>query len=220
MNHSEKIKNIYIFAGGIIDDKISNINFSQNDLLIAVDSGAEALFAEGITPHYFLGDFDSLDSFLYEEIKQSYSERIVHFPSEKNETDSELALQFALKLAPEKIILYGATGTRIDHIWANINILLQAEKQGVHAVIRDAHNRIQLLLPEQTLKIVKDDYHFLSLLSFSEEVKGLRGTGFKYPLENLTLKLGSTRGLSNALIGEQAALSIDEGILLVIESKD
>lgn len=220
MKNPDKIKNIYIFAGGTIDEKIININFEHNDLLVAVDSGAEALYAKGIVPDYFLGDFDSLENVLLEKIEQNYPERIVRFPSMKNETDSELALQFALKFESERIILYGATGTRIDHVWANINILLQAEKQGVSAVICDTHNRVQLLLPKRELQIVNDEYQFLSLLAFSEEVKGLRATGLKYPLEDLSLKQGSTRGLSNELIGKQASISIVEGILLVIESKD
>lgn len=220
MEYSKKIENIYIFAGGRIDEDLSSIDFTTNDLLIAVDSGAEALYAEEIIPDYFLGDFDSLGSVLLKLIEEDYSERVIRFPAMKNETDSELALQFALKFVPKRIILYGATGTRIDHIWANVNILLQAEQEGIKAIICDSHNRVQLLLPKQILKLIRDEYHFLSLLSFTEEVKGLRGTGLKYSLENVTLRLGSTRGLSNELTEDQATVTIDEGILLVIESKD
>jgi thiamine pyrophosphokinase len=153
-------------------------------------------------------------------IKQKYPEQIFAFPAVKNETDSEFALLFALKFNPEKILLYGATGTRIDHIMANVNILLQAEEQGVNAVIRDAHNCVQLLLPKRLLHLTKGEYQFLSLLAFSEQVKGLQGTGLKYPLDNLTLMHGSTRGLSNELIEDSATISIDQGVLLVIESKD
>lgn len=220
MNEKRVINNVYIVAGGEIGDEIAQIKPTAADIVIAVDSGAERLFDRDIVADYFLGDFDSLNGEYLATIERKYAERMICFPTIKNETDSELAMQFAIGFAPKNIFFYGATGTRIDHILANINILLQAEKRGINAVICDQFNRIQLLLAERTLTVKRSDYQYLSLIAFSERVEFQAGSGLKYPLENLVLTQGLSRGLSNEIIADEATITISSGVLLVIESRD
>lgn len=220
MSEMREVNNIYLIAGGAVGPELDLIQPTSADLLIAVDSGAEQLFVRGLTADYFLGDFDSLKPEYLLRIEEEYADRIVRFPAVKNETDSELALNFALEFNPAKVMIYGATGSRIDHIFANINILLHAEYQGVKAIIYDANNRIQLLLPGRELIINQAGYSYLSLLAFADEVEFIQAEGLKYPLVGLRLKQGYSRGLSNELTGDQAKITTSSGVLLVIESKD
>ncbi len=220
MSEIREVNNIYLVAGGAVGSEFDLVQPTSADLLIAVDSGAEQLFQRGLIADYFLGDFDSLKTEYLRQIEVEYADRIVRFPAVKNETDSELALNFALEFSPNQVLIYGATGSRIDHIIANINILLHAEYQGVKAVIYDTNNRIQLLLPGRELVIEQAGYNYLSLLAFNDEVEFIKAEGLKYPLVGLRLKQGYSRGLSNELTGDQARIMTSSGVLLVIESKD
>ncbi len=54
-------------------------------------------------------------------------------------------------------------------------------------------------------------------MPLSEVVTGVTYTGLAYPLADATLRLGSTRGVSNELAGREARISVGAGMLLVIE---
>lgn len=213
-------KEIYIFTGGNLDKQIlSNIDIS-NKLIIGVDYGIEWLFNQNIVPDYFVGDFDSIDVNLLNKLNKDYKQRIIKYSVNKDETDTELALRYAITFDPDLITIVGGIGSRIDHVIANINILLQAERANIKAIIYDIKNRIQLLLPGKSCLIEKSIYKYISLIPFSESVEGINLIGFKYPLYDSTMKLGFPYGISNELISERGCISIKKGVLLVIESND
>lgn len=216
----EIFEKIYIFTGGQITEDVFSSFVANGDLIIGVDSGIEFLLKKNVIPDYFVGDFDSLDSQLFTRIKKEYPEKIKIFPVKKDETDTELALKFAFNFNPKEIIIIGGIGSRIDHVIANINILLQAEIKNIKAVILDTNNRIQLLIPNKILQIEKSSYKYVSLLSFSDKVEGINALGFKYPLKHGEMVLGIPSGVSNELIADKGSISIEDGILLVIESID
>ena len=58
----------------------------------------------------------------------------------------------------------------------------------------------------------------MSLLPLSAEVTGITYTGMLYPLDNATIALGSTRGVSNEVVSDRATVSIATGIALVIQT--
>ncbi len=220
MTEQNLFKKIYIITGGQITEDIFTSFVIDGSLIIGVDSGIEFLLKRDIIPDYFVGDFDSIDLQLFDKIKNAYPDKIRIFPAKKDETDTELALRFALSFNPKEIIIIGGTGSRIDHVIANINILLQAEVKNINAIIYDINNRIQLLIPKKTLQIEKSCYKYISLLSFTDTVEGINIVGFKYPVKQGKMILGIPNGVSNELIADKGSISIDKGILLVIESKD
>ena len=61
---------------------------------------------------------------------------------------------------------------------------------------------------------------YVSLLPFTPEVRGITLKGFAYEVEDFTLVSGIARGVSNELEAETATISCEDGILLVIESRD
>lgn len=195
-------------------------NYSQEiDLWIGVDRGALMLINQQIKVDYAIGDFDSVNEIERETIHQS-ALSFIKYPSMKDETDLELAITKAVKRNPNKIYLFGVTGGRLDHELINIQLLLPIVKQGIRAKIIDKQNIIEMTTPTTHTINRNKKYPYVSFVPFSKYVKGLTLDGFRYPLKNYKLKWGSTLCLSNELLSNSGTFLYEEGILLVIKSRD
>lgn len=213
-------KEVFIFTGGILTESLlSEINLDDG-IKIGVDYGAKWLIDHEIIPDYFIGDFDSVDEIFLEDIKKNYSDKLHISLSEKDETDTELAMRLAVSLTSRQITIIGGIGTRLDHVLGNVHVLLQSEKLNIPSSIIGTKNRIQLILPKQKKKIYKSKYTYVSLLPFSEIVEGITTEGLKYPINNGRMEIGTPYGISNELIESKGTISIEKGILLIIESND
>src|SRR5260370_29029722 len=115
---------VIIFAGGIYQPgQASQRAIVDADMLIAADSGAATALRLGHVPAYIVGDFDSLDKQLVEQLRARGS-RIISAAVEKDETDTELAVQLAIEQGATEITLLGALGgERFDHTIANVFLL-------------------------------------------------------------------------------------------------
>src|SRR5690606_8934111 len=134
--------NINILAGGPIELLPDLSGFqSYNDVWVGVDKGVFTLLSKDIRPSMAFGDFDSVTIEEMELIEKSVK-GINRFMPEKDETDMELAMNWALNEKPNRIRIFGATGGRIDHFLANIQLLLKPiqNKDYVHAEIIDQKN--------------------------------------------------------------------------------
>ena len=56
----------------------------------------------------------------------------------------------------------------------------------------------------------------ISFIVFSDEVKGLTLQGFKYDIENLDIKKGEARCISNIILENEANFFIKSGSLLCV----
>lgn len=210
-------QHILICTGGKLGDWALP-HIKKADICIGADKGALFLVEAGIKPYLSIGDFDSVSEEQFNLIKQN-SMNIKDFDAiDKDYTDTELALHEAIALQPEKITIIGALGTRFDHSIANIQLLTLATQHQIKADIIDTHNKITLV--SDSIKVTKDHYPFLSILPFTESVEGINLIGFKYPLENATIKKGQAIGISNIILDEEATIEIKNGTLLVIQSTD
>jgi thiamine pyrophosphokinase len=108
----------------------------------------------------------------------------------------------------------------LDHVLANIHLLLLPMQLKVKASLIDGNNMIYLRQESFTLKKREQFGNYVSLLPFTEKVRGLTLRGFKYPLNHIILTSGNSLGISNEIVGEEASVEFSEGILLVIESRD
>lgn len=188
--------------------------------VVAVDGGLSAADGLGLWPDCIVGDFDTVPELLLER----YRGKGIHFEKhkpEKDHTDTELALLYSLSL-PEvsDIVLLGGLGRRFDHTFGNVQILLHGLEKGIPCRMVDAYNRISLL--DHPVEIEKSQVwgHYISLIPFTEQVKGVTLTGFKYPLTEANLTQGNSLGISNELVLERGYIGIKEGILIYIESRD
>jgi thiamine pyrophosphokinase len=208
-----------ILGGGELGDwALTHIR--PGDLLIAADRGALFAVQHGMKPHMSIGDFDSITPEQFAEV-EAVSEAVnACDPIWKDLTDTEMAFEYALSQGVQEILMLGVTGTRLDHTLANIHLLAAAEQHGVHASIINANNEIRLATSSRRLTIVESGYRYVSLLPLTWQVTGITLTGFLYPLEDATLTLGMTRGISNELAADSGTIELKSGHLLVIQSKD
>jgi thiamine pyrophosphokinase len=185
---------------------------AQADYIVAADGGANWALKCGIVPHVIIGDFDSLSSPLqqaaeFEKIKQI-------FDNNQETNDLEKALLHCIRAGCSNIYICGATGERIDHSLATLQL---AKKY-----YRKAH--IQIITEKAIISILKrGTYNFatvpeqlISLLAFPR-AGALTTEGLLYPLNHETLKEGS-RGISNSAISARVKIHLESGCLLFIQN--
>lgn len=212
---------IIIVAGGVFEeaDLLSELIKKNNSYIIGVDKGLEYLDRLGIVPDLAVGDFDSANTDTKEKYK-SLNNTILLNPI-KDATDTQVAVTEAIKLEPESIIIFGATGGRADHFLGNLGLLKICLDNGIDdTFIIDKNNRIRIINKNTVLQ-KKDLYgDFISLIPFTDEVKGVTLEGFKYSLNEGTFIKEDTLGISNELIKEEGLIKIKSGSLLLLETRD
>lgn len=213
---------INIVAGGP-EELLPNLQDyqDQNEIWVGVDRGVFFLLKNGLIPAIAFGDFDSVSTKELAVI-EGQVKQIKRYMPEKDETDMELALNWALEQDAEVIRIFGATGGRLDHLFANIQLLFKPFNEGkrTEIILIDKQNNMFLRGPGsyQIKKCLEKKY--ISFIPQTLSVKGITLTGFKYPLKNRHISIGSTLCISNELVGDYGTFSFSEGILLVIRSDD
>ena len=207
-----------IVSGGNTNKNYINQLIRDNTFtnVIAVDKGLEALGEINILPEYIIGDFDSVDK----EILNKYKNRDVEIRElnpEKDYTDTHMAIKLAMELGSDEVVITGAIGTRIDHVIANIHIMKEGLEKNIDCKIIDEYSEIIII--NKDTKIEKEN-KYISLIPLTTEVFGVTLEGFKYKLENATLRVGDSIGISNEVISETATIRIGEGILIVIKARE
>lgn len=124
---------------------------------IGVDKGALTCLKENIPMVCALGDFDSIDKEEYELLNKNTP--IIKLPEEKDESDGEYAITYAVHKGYNEIEVEGAIGGRIDHFMA---LYLKMIMSNSNIKIKDGQNVIYTL-PSGTHKIkkLKNISHFL-----------------------------------------------------------
>jgi len=208
---------ILVCNGSINDYDDLKKYICQSDYIISVDGGAGHLRKMGIAPHILIGDFDSANS---KDLKYFIDKgiEVCQFPKEKDMTDSELAIEKALEIGADEIIFIGAIGSRVDHSIANIFLLKKLLNIGVKACIINENNNIYMF--NCTFSLAKKEGYKLSLIPISEKVTGVSTEGLKYKLDDATMTVGTSWGVSNEFQENTVTVTIKEGILLVCVSKD
>ncbi|MFF2445891.1 thiamine diphosphokinase [Neobacillus sp. NPDC058068] len=193
----------------------------ENTVWVGVDRGVFHLLNRKIVPEIAFGDFDSVSPEELEFIEKHVS-NMKRYKPEKDETDMELALNWALAQEPTIIRMFGATGGRLDHLFANVHLLLNPlkEKNPATVYLIDRHNIAFLKGPgSYTIEKMKTK-KYISFVPLTLDVSGITLEGFKFPLINRHISLGSTLCISNELISDYGTFSFSEGILIVIRSHD
>ena len=194
------------------------------DYWIAVDGGIRH-FSKDFAPDLFMGDMDSCGAIGQEILfgkenkkssDDSLKEKTIIYSCEKDETDSELAVQKAIAIGANKITILGWNGGRMDHLYGNITLLHYGLKHQVSMVLEDKNNRV--FMTKESVLVKKDGFTYLSLFSVDEEVKGLTLRNVKYEVTDFTLFKEMVRGISNEVTGEEAEISFEKGKLLVMQS--
>ncbi|KGE17320.1 thiamine diphosphokinase [Paenibacillus wynnii] len=210
-------KRVVIFAGGVLSNEYLSV-IDEEDFIIGADRGALFLISNGVTPDISVGDFDSIPAEALKQVEAGSKQTITCDAVNKDLTDSEMALDLALNTQPDHILLLGVTGTRIDHTLASIQMMTRALQRQVSCSVMDCNNYVTLTGSQAIVE--ERGYTYVSLLPLTHEVTGITLEGFQYPLTNATLKLGQSLGVSNRLASPTGTVTIESGLLLIIQSKD
>jgi thiamine pyrophosphokinase len=216
-----------IFVNGHIVDYTQAAHWLRaDDFLIGADGGTRHCLALGRQPHAIVGDLDSLEPALLVQLETA-GVIVERHPRAKDKTDLELAVEFAIHRDATEVLLLGALGGRLDQTLANLLLLGRAQGRGASGrgwrapiLIAEGNQLAQVLQGEAHLTLQAPVGNTVSVMSLSEQVRGITYSGLEYPLDNFTLSFGSTRGLSNVVMEQPATIRITSGALLVVQTVD
>jgi thiamine pyrophosphokinase len=187
------------------------------DLVIAADGGARHAALIGRRPDLWVGDGDSIDAADLAALEAA-GVAVRRSPVDKDESDAELAILAAIDEGARRVTILGALGgARIDHGLANVWLLGHPRLAGCDARLLDAAARIRLVGPGRT-DLAGRIGDLVSLLPFGGDATGLTTRGLRYPLRDEALPSGPSRGLSNVREAGDAALTVESGRILVVET--
>lgn len=204
-----------IVSGGSPPEKNIIEDYMQAaDIVIGVDGAADLFFQYDIVPNVLIGDFDTANPKCVKRLGERGA-KIITLKPEKKETDTEAAVEYALGRGADDIVILGATGTRIDHTLSNIMMLIKADKCGARCRIVDKHN--ELAVSDNQYNLIGNIGQTISILPLTGEIC-VSAANLKYPLDNLTLKFGSSRGISNVMQKSECRVNISGGYALIVKS--
>lgn len=199
------MKRALIFGGGVYGSEFPEI--VQGDFIIAADAGTEILKKYGIEPDIAVGDFDS-SSFIPEK-------NVIKLPVEKDITDSHAAVNIALDMGFEEIVIYGGMGGRPDHSFANYTLVALLAQKGIKGkCIGEGYTVTAVKDGSLIVDLPKDKT--VSVFSWSERATGVTLKGLKYTLEDAELLSTFALGVSNSTVDESAEITVKDGTLLIM----
>lgn len=210
-----------VVVGGDADERDAD-QLRGADLVIAADGGARFLESYGLRPDVLVGDLDSVDAELAGRLAAD-GVTVERHPVDKDATDAELAIERAIAAQATRITVIGAfAGKRLDHELGNLLLLADADLAGrvddlrmvrSGTVARAVHGPASLDLEAGLGARV-------GLLPVGGDASGVTTRGLRFALDAATLHLGRTRGLANEVASVPASVSLESGVLLVVESTD
>lgn len=210
---SERITSVLLAINGDCNEKtLESVDLDRYDTAVAVDGGLRHLRQLGVEPDWIIGDLDSVNSSM---LQQYASAQQIVYPAQKDATDFELALRHLQERRACQITVLGLTGGRLDHVLTNLLLL----------GLPDWTFQIELLYAHGVGMVVSADHSFrqaldvdtkLSLIPLCEKVSGITTVGLKYSLNNATLTLGGSLGMSNLVAAESVSVSVETGKLLLL----
>jgi thiamine pyrophosphokinase len=209
-------KLVFVVAGGELGDPAflrKQAEAAAPAAVICADGGVRHVEAAGILPDLIVGDMDSLDSTTLQNYEAKGC-RIIRHPRQKDETDTELALGEAFRMEPAEVWIWGALGHRVDHVLANISLLVQGKQKGIEVKLIDEY--CELLLIDRRTVIAGEAGQTVSLFPFGGPATGVTLTGFEFPLTKAAMEIGRPCGVSNRLTAGQGIIEVDSGCLLAV----
>jgi thiamine pyrophosphokinase len=174
--------------------------------VIAADAGAE-LAPERVD--LAVGDFDSISPATLASLA-----RVERHPAAKEATDLELALDAALRVGPERVLVVGSAAGRLDHLLGSLLLLASDRYAAVRLDAQLGEAAVHVIRGERTL--LGEPGELVSLFALHGPARGVTARGFRWPLEDETLEPGSSRGTSNELAAAEATVSVADGVVLAV----
>lgn len=187
-----------------------NDNF---DLILASDGGYRTAKKMNLSIDVLIGDFDSITS---EELKEAESKgiKIISFPPDKDKTDGELAVDYAISEGSIELVVLGSFKEELDHALGNLFLLFKIDKFGIVSKLITQLYEIEIINSEK--EYLEKQGRELSLIPVSETVEDLNIEGSRYNLTNVKVEMGQTLTLRNVIIDKRARVYFKKGKVLSI----
>ena len=207
-----------VLAGGDPVEPDLRTLLPDGAVVVAADSGLHQAELLGLRVDYVVGDLDSADPAAVERARAAGAV-VERHPVDKDATDLELAFDLARDRGALRITVVGGAGGRLDHFLANVALLASPRFADLEIDARLGDAYVVVVqggrLPRVTTGAAGS---LVTLLPVGGDASGITTIGLQYPLRGATLRPGTSRGVSNVLIGEQASVALDQGTLLVIQT--
>lgn len=200
-----------IIGGGDCTAGILKQYILADDYIICADSGYDIAIEADIIPNLLIGDFDSIKSFP-ENVEK------ITLPVEKDVTDCEAAYNEGVRRGFTEFLLFGGTGGRFEHTFANISVMARASGEGIKIRMFDDKHTFYAITNEE-LKIPFTPDKQISVFAFGEKAFGVTEKGFHYSLDNYTLDPFVPIGISNDIVDDFGEIIVEDGTLIVIETQ-
>ena len=188
----------------------------QSGLIICADGAANVLYEMELIPHVIIGDMDSISP----EVLQYFSRQeveIIKYPSNKDYTDTQLAIAYADQQGAEELVFLGTLGKRLDHTLSNLFSSMDMVREGKKITHYSPECMVYVFSGE--LEITGNIGDIISVIALTDVCQGVYETGVAYPLEDVQLEIIKPYAVSNHLIADQATIKVREGILAVFHYK-
>ena len=203
------METVLIFAGGDSPTVSLNDELPEPDLIVAADSGYDIAVAAGFQVDVLVGDLDSIET----EVIPGHVIMDQH-PVDKDATDLELALSRVAVEQPERIVVVGGGGGRVDHELATATLLCSNEWGDIEIDWVTGRGWCHVV---RRRRIIHGDVgSLISLIPMGGPVTGVHTKGLHWGLSNATLHYGTTLGVSNVFTGPVADIRVRSGCLLVV----
>ena len=147
--------------------------------------------------------------------------KVIRLRPEKDDSDTQSAMNYAIRNGAKRIIILGATGNRVDHLMANFGLLVLAKNQEVEVILADQYNYMKLVSDGEIIKKSEQFGKYISFFPLEGDVTGLTLEGFKYSLDHYHLTTAdSGLTVSNEIVSDKAKVTYRSGTLLMIMSRD
>lgn len=206
-------RHVVVLAGGDPVDAATGEWLPAEAYVVAADSGLAQAAPLGLRVDLAVGDFDSVDPALLDQVAGEGC-RLERHPEAKDHTDLELALDAARRTGAERITVVGGHGGRLDHALANVAVLAGTALAG--ATVDAVMGRARIAVVHDRVELLGRRGEIVSLLPVGGAVAGVRTEGLLYPLHDEELPPGTTRGMSNEMTGAAASVSVRSGVLLAV----
>jgi thiamine pyrophosphokinase len=206
-----------VLAGGDPVAPSLRAQLPDDAVVIAADSGLHQSGPLGLHVDYVVGDLDSADPDAVERARAAGAV-VERHPADKDATDLELAFALARDRGAHRITVVGGAGGRLDHFVGNVMLLASARFADLEVDARLGDGYVAVAQGGRAPHVIEGaPDSLLTLLAAGGDALGITTTGLRYPLHDATLRPGTTRGVSNVLVGDRGTVVLSHGTLLVIQ---
>jgi thiamine pyrophosphokinase len=219
-NHDPTGSTIVVLAGGeAVDPALRTALPLDPVAVIAADAGLASAAPLGLVVDHLVGDLDSVDHALLADARAS-GVRIDEYPADKDRTDLAIAMDTARDASPERILVVGGHGGRLDHFLGNVALLASPDYADIEVVALMGEAKVTVLHGSEVAawrQLHGRVGDLISLVPFHGDAVGVSTSGLRFGLVDARLPAGASIGVSNEFADPVAQVALRAGVLLAVQ---